>query len=235
MNTFRVPSSEESIHCGISWLFVDDEKLIDLDLIVTALDVHSFEMDSVNKDHKKMFKKSIVYNKNAKRMNRKDDKLIDISLDSLNRNHANCHSLWFRINAISGDSLKDVDKAMFTIYGDDDDEDDSSAESNGNGADDAVPNAQHKETLYSCDIGMGFDCGAILLGVLYRAPDDPKEWIWTVVEEKNVYSSLILNNLHLFYDEKVIANRPHPKDVKSVLTKCGERYIIHQVAHCTTP
>ena len=91
-NTFRVPASEESIRCGISWLFVDDDKLIDLDLIVTALDVHSFEMDSVNKDHKKMFKKSIVYNKKRKNRRNRDDKLIDLKLDAI---PTNCHSLWF--------------------------------------------------------------------------------------------------------------------------------------------
>ena len=91
-NTFRIPIKDTEIKCGISWSFLDENKLIDLDLIVTALDIYSFEMDSVNKDHKKMFKKSIVYNKNKKNKKNKDDKSIDFKLDAI---PDNCHSLWY--------------------------------------------------------------------------------------------------------------------------------------------
>ncbi len=66
-------------------------------------------MDSVNKDHKKMFKKSITYSK----PNKNNDKLINFKLDSIPEN---CYSLWFIINAYNGDSLKHIDKAMFTMY-----------------------------------------------------------------------------------------------------------------------
>ena len=64
----------------------------DLYLIVTALDIYLFEIDSISKDHKKMFKKSIVYNKNKKNKYNKDDKLIQFKLSSIPHN---CHSLWY--------------------------------------------------------------------------------------------------------------------------------------------
>mmetsp|Transcript_34648 Transcript_34648/g.56475 ORF Transcript_34648/g.56475 Transcript_34648/m.56475 type:complete len:318 (+) Transcript_34648:43-996(+) len=113
-NAFRIPTHENEIKCGISWTFLDDKHVIDLDVVVTALDVHSFEMGSVNKDHKKLFKKSLVYNKNKKNRKNKDDKCIQLKLDAI---PTQCNSLWFRINAYSGDSLKNVDKATFNIYG----------------------------------------------------------------------------------------------------------------------
>jgi len=119
------------------------------------------------------------------------------------------HSLWFIINAFSGDSLKDVDKAIFNIYNDDDDDDAAS------------------DILYSYDVGMGFDSGAILLGILYRASSNKERgWEWTIVEEKNLYSNLIKNNLKLIYDEKILNERPNDRNIKYELTKCNERYII---------
>ena len=132
----------------------------------------------------------------------------------------------FRINSVSGDSLKDVDKAMFTIYGEDDDDESSESEEQRDAVAVEQPVGGSKAVLYSCDVGMGFDCGAILLGVLYRTPGAPQEWTWTVVEEKNAFDQLIANNLCLFYDELVIAQRPNDCNVKSQLTKCGERYIM---------
>ena len=241
-NSFAIPMMETGIKCGISWRFLDENKLIDLDLIVTALDLHSFEMDSVNKDHKKMFKKSIVYNKNRKHKDCDDDKWIDLKLREI---PANCHSLWygvhaviltvsvcdsaslcslcsrFMINAYSGDSLKDVDKATFNIYAqsDDEDEDDSS---------DEEEQGPKRKILYSYDVGMGFDSSSILLGVLYRATGSSKEWLWTIVEEKNLWNNLILNNLHLIYDEKVIADRPNDRHKKCELKQSGERYVVDQ-------
>eukprot|EP01084_Bolivina_argentea_P186075 320789_1 len=198
-NTFCIAKEHTSIKCGISWSFLDENKLIDLDLIVTALDIWSFEMDSVNKNHKKMFKKSVIYNKNKKNKENKDDKSIALNLNDIPEN---CHSLWFIINAYSGDSLKDVDKALFTIY----DEDSTS--------------------LYSYDIDMGFDCGAILLGILYRASSMQNQFKWTIVEEKNLYANLIKNNLNLVYDDDVLLERPNDVNVTHELSTRNERYII---------
>jgi len=65
-NTFRIPLEHKRIKCGISWSFLDENKMIDLDLIVTALDLYSFEIDSVNKDHKRMFKHPFCTTKTKK-------------------------------------------------------------------------------------------------------------------------------------------------------------------------
>eukprot|EP01084_Bolivina_argentea_P208469 355410_1 len=205
-NTFIIPISNTRISCGISWLFLNENKIIDVDLIVTALDIYSFEMDSVNKDHKKMFKKSITYSKANK--NKNNDKLIHFKLDSIPEN---CYSLWFIINAYNGDSLKHIDKAIFNIYPE-----------NGNDKD----KNDRDDKLYTYEIGMGFDVGAILLGILYRNASDNKQWNWTIVEEKNLYALLIKNNLALIYDDKIIEQRPNDKNTKFELTKCNEKYII---------
>ncbi len=47
-----------------------------------------------------------------------------------------------------------------------------------------------------------------------------------IVEEKNLYSNLIKNNLRLIYDDKVIEQRPNDKNSKYSLTKSNEKYII---------
>lgn len=118
--------------------------------------------------------------------------------------------------------MKDVDKATFNIYSRNDD--DSSSEEDEQ--DDASPkDKENKNTLYSYDVGMGYDCGAILLGVLYRA-SNKDEWLWTIIEEKNLYSNLIINNLNLIYDDKIISQRPNDKNIKYELKNCGEQYII---------
>eukprot|EP00484_Ammonia_sp_Unknown_P026487 CAMPEP_0197030284 /NCGR_PEP_ID=MMETSP1384-20130603/9547_1 /TAXON_ID=29189 /ORGANISM="Ammonia sp." /LENGTH=619 /DNA_ID=CAMNT_0042459599 /DNA_START=29 /DNA_END=1888 /DNA_ORIENTATION=- len=231
-NVFQIPVAENEIKCGISWSFVDEQKLIDLDLIVTALNTYSFEMGSVNKDHKKMFKKCIVYNKHRKHKHNKDDKSIDFRLDAI---PADCHSLWFRINAYSGDSLQDVDKATFNIYSrsnEDDSSEEEEEEEDGREQDERNElhvqqrEREKKNVLYSYDIGLGYDCGAMLLGILYRSSSNKEEWQWTVVEEKNLYSQLIVNNLRLIYDEKIVQQRPHDRNTRMVLSEGGERYIM---------
>ena len=74
---------------------------------------------------------------------------------------------------------------------------------------------------------MGFDVGAMLLGILYR-DNKSNEWLWTVVEEKNIYNNLIINNLNLIYDTKTIIQRPNDKNIKYELKNNGEQYIIDQ-------
>ena len=111
--------------------------------------------------------------------------------------------------------MKDVDSATFNIYAEEDDEDSSDEE-------DGVKS----NVLYTYDVGMGFDSGAILLGILYRSPLNNKEWEWTIVEEKNLYANLIKNNLNLIYDDNVIALRPNDRNTKCKLTQSNEQYII---------
>eukprot|EP01084_Bolivina_argentea_P114363 203615_1 len=66
-NTFSIPFYASTISCGISWIFENENKLIDLDLIITALDLYSFEMDTINKNNIKIFEQSIIYNKTKKK------------------------------------------------------------------------------------------------------------------------------------------------------------------------
>lgn len=77
-----------------------------------------------------------------------------------------CSSLWLSLRAPSGESLQNICRAQLAMS---DDSDDAAA------ADDSA--------LYSVDVDMGFDCAAVLLGVLYRDAD--KGWRWSVVEQKD--------------------------------------------------
>jgi len=53
-------------------------------------------------------------------------------------------------------------------------------------------------------------------------------------EEKNEFERLIINNLNLIYDEKVIGQRPNDLSVSCQLTHCGERYILDQSVESLT-
>jgi len=68
----------------------------------------------------------------------------------------------------------------------------------------------------------------VLLGILYRSPaaGNDQEWVWTAVEEKNLFAQLILNNLRLIYPEDVIRRRPNDRGVRTALTSGGSLYII---------
>eukprot|EP01084_Bolivina_argentea_P284327 487256_1 len=203
LNTFSIPLAKKRVSVGLSFVFLNNEKSIELDLIVTALDIYSFEMNSINKHNKKMLKKSI--SNKTKNKTKNDDKLVHFKLDLIPEN---CHSLWFIVNACNENSLKEVDKAMFNIY----------------------ENENNNNILYSNGIDIKCDSSAILLGVLVRNSKNKNQFNWTAIEDKNLendsnISNLIRNNLEIIYDKKTIKQRPNDKNIEYKL-KANDGYII---------